>query len=244
MVAQLVFLHGPEAGGCSAAYFYQLRRFPGALAPDLPGHPEGAPLDDVPAYARWLQGWLRAQGGGGGHLALAGFTLGACIALQYALDYPDEVAGLLLMTAAMRPKERAPGSLESRRRAAADPQAFQEWLDEMERIMQLIDPRLRRDLLECHRRVGPLTQLHDLQVIDQFDVRHRIAGLRAPTTLVRGLDDPLAPEQYELEIHQAVPNSRYVELAQAGHFPMAEQPEAVNRLIEELLQEIDRYGGG
>ena len=29
---------------------------------------------------------------------LAGFTLGACIALQYGLDYPEEVKGLVLMT--------------------------------------------------------------------------------------------------------------------------------------------------
>ena len=39
---------------------------------------------------------------------LSGFTLGACIALQYALDYPDEVSGLALMTIAMRPKHAAP----------------------------------------------------------------------------------------------------------------------------------------
>ena len=240
MAAQLVFLHGPGAGGCSASFFYQLRRFPGALAPDLPGHLEGEPLADVPAYARWLRGWLPAQGGAGRPLALAGFTLGACIALQYALDYPDEVAGLVLMTVAMRPKERAPGSLEFRREAAATPEGFQNWLEAMDGIMQLIDPRLRRELLEWHRKVGPASQLHDLQVIDQFDVRHRIAALRAPVTLVRGLDDPLAPELYELEIHQAVPNSRYVELEQAGHFPMAERPEAINQILEELLQEIER----
>ena len=34
-------------------------------------------------------------------------TLGASIALQYGLDYPDEVKGVVLMTVAARPKVNA-----------------------------------------------------------------------------------------------------------------------------------------
>ena len=45
----------------------------------------------------------------------------------------------------------------------------------------------------------------------------------------------MQPAEYELEIHEAVPGSRYVKLEQAGHFPMAERPEEVNRALEELL---------
>jgi pimeloyl-ACP methyl ester carboxylesterase len=49
------------------------------------------------------------------------------------------------------------------------------------------------------------------------------------------VDDPGAPPEYELEIHQAVPGSRYLKLRNAGHFPMAERPEEVNRAIEDFL---------
>jgi pimeloyl-ACP methyl ester carboxylesterase len=106
-MSQLVFIHGPGAGGCEEGFRLQLKHFPGSLAPTLPGHPDGAPCGSVKAYTDWLRGWLWAQG----HtqdLVLSGFTLGACIALQYALDYPDEVRGLVLMTVAMRSKQRAP----------------------------------------------------------------------------------------------------------------------------------------
>lgn len=94
---QLVFLHGPGAGGCAEGFQYQLTSFPGSLAPTLPGHLRGAPCPSVARYTEWLRGWLWAQG----HkrdLILVGFTLGACIALQYGLDYPEEVRGLVLMT--------------------------------------------------------------------------------------------------------------------------------------------------
>ncbi|MEC8857801.1 MAG: alpha/beta hydrolase, partial [Chloroflexota bacterium] len=100
-MSQIVFIHGPGAGSCSAGYQYQMEHFPDALAPDLPGHPQGDSMATVAEYTEWLRSWLHKQG----HkydLVLSGFTLGACIALQYALDYPDEVAGLLLMTIAMR----------------------------------------------------------------------------------------------------------------------------------------------
>ncbi len=233
-MSQLVFIHGPGAGGCREGYAYQLEHFPGSLAPNLPGHLHGTACADVARYTEWLRGWLWAQDCRQ-DLVLVGFTLGACIALQYALDYPDEVAGLLLMTVAMRRKERAPGGLEMRLRAAEDPKERESWLGAMEHAMMWVEPELREKLLECHRRVGPVSQHDDLVVIDNFDVTDRIHTLEAPLVLVRGVDDPGRPPEYELEIHQAVPGSRYIKLDRAGHFPMAERPADVNRAIEELL---------
>ena len=113
---QLVFIHGPGAGGCADAYYYQRRHFPGSVAPNLPGHLEGAPCPDVARYTEWVRGWLWAQGLNN-DLVLVGYTLGAAIALQYGLDYPDEVRGLVIMTVAARPKVRAPGTYEMRLRA-------------------------------------------------------------------------------------------------------------------------------
>ena len=52
------------------------------------------------------------------------------------------------------------------------------------------------------------------------------------------MDDPGKPPEYELDIHQAVPGSRYLKLDNAGHFPTAERPEDVNRAIEELLASL------
>ena len=49
------------------------------------------------------------------------------------------------------------------------------------------------------------------------------------------MDDPGNPPEYEKEIHEAVPGSRYVKLDGAGHFPPTEIPERVNALIEEFV---------
>ena len=86
-MTQMVFIHGPGAGGCAESFVYQLKYYPGSLAPTLPGHPEGAACASVERYRDWLRGWLWSQGKRK-ELVLVGYTFGGCIALQYALDYP------------------------------------------------------------------------------------------------------------------------------------------------------------
>ena len=125
--------------------------------------------------------------------------------------------------------------MEFRLNAAKDEKVHEEWLDAMRHSMMFIEDDLREQLIECHRTVGPISQYNDLVTIDNFDVRDRISELKAPLVLVRGVDDPGKPAEYELEIHQAVPGSKYIKLEQAGHFPMAERPADINRAIEELM---------
>ncbi len=234
-MTQLVFLHGPGAGACADAYFYQRRHFPHSVAPTLPGHLEGTRCPDVARYTEWVRGWLWAQGLNK-DLVLVGYTLGASIALQYGLDYPEEVKGLVLMTVAARPKVRAPGTYEMRLRAVEDPQVYAEWLAYQMRTMKFVEPGLREKLMERHRQVGPMSQYHDLMTIDAFDVRDRIASLKPKLLLLRGLDDPGNPPEYEKEMHEAVPGSSYVKLSGVGHFPPTENPDKVNGLIEEFVK--------
>lgn len=231
---QLVFLHGPGAGACADAYFHQLKHFKGSVAPTLPGHLEGTRCADVKGYTEWVRGWLWAQGLNQ-DLVLVGYTLGASIALQYGLDYPDEVKGLVIMTVAIRPKVRAPGTQELRLNAVKSPVVYEEWLEYQRMAMHLVEPGLRERLMERHRQVGPMSQYYDLMTIDAFDVRDRISTLKPKLLLLRGLQDHGKPPEYEKEIHDAVPGSKYIKLPDAGHFPPVEIPAKVNALIDEFV---------
>src|SRR5262245_15117988 len=150
---QLVFLHGPGAGGCAEAFRDQLDYFRDSLAPTLPGHGAGASCASVERYTEWVRGWLWAQEW---HhdLVLVGYTLGACIALQYGLDYPEEVSGLVLMTVAMRPKHRAPGSIDMRLRAAEEPAVYEQWIAAMRESMRVGAPEFRAPRLRCPHQEG------------------------------------------------------------------------------------------
>ena len=70
--------------------------------------------------------------------------------------------------------------------------------------MKLVEPGLREQLMERHRQVGPLSQYHDLKAIDAFDVRDRLATLEPSLLVLRGMDDPTNPPEYEKEIHDTV----------------------------------------
>jgi 3-oxoadipate enol-lactonase len=234
-MTQMVFIHGPGAGGCAEAFVHQLEHYSGSLAPTLPGHPDGTACPSVGRYTEWLRGWLWAQGKQK-DLVLVGYTLGGCIALQYALDYPEEVKALVLMTTGMRPRERAAGALELRLKAAAEPESYRQWLDLMRHQFLFMTPELGERLVECHRRVGPLSQYRDFVAIDSFDVRERIHSLKPPLLLIRGVDDPAKTPEYEREIHEAVPGSQYLKLSGCGHFPFAEKPAEVNRAIDGFLR--------
>ena len=78
--------------------------------------------------------------------------------------------------------------------------------------------------MERHRQVGPMSQYHDLMAIDAFDVRDRIATLKPRLLLLRGVDDPGNPPEYEKEMHEALPGSRYVKLRGSGSLSMHGSP--------------------
>ncbi len=233
-MTQLVFLHGPGAGGCAQSFRYQLEHFKGSLAPELPGHLSGTSCPNVERYTEWVRGWLWAQG----HqrdLVLVGFTLGASIALQYGLDYPEEVKGLVLMTAAMRAKGIKPEVFANRLQAAKDPAVLEKWLDTMREAMHFIDPAVREEMIAWHRKVGPRSQHDDLAAMEAFDVSDRIGTLKPRLLLIRGTERHVIPGDFDGDIHRAVPGSSMLSLPKSGHFPMAEHPTAVNRAIEEFL---------
>ena len=234
---QMVFIHGPGAGGCAESFVHQLEHYSGSLAPTLPGHLEGKACASVERYTEWLRGWLWSKGKRQ-DLVLVGFTLGACIAPRVRLGLsgrgqgagPHDCGHAAQGAAAQRSLERF-GS-----RRAQDPESNRQWLDLMRHNMKFIEPGLRERLVECHRKVGPMSQHDDFVVIDQFDVRDRIGTLKPRLLLIRGADDPGSPPEYEMEIHLAVAGSRYLKLSDAGHFPMAEKPEEFNRAIDQFLE--------
>ena len=231
---QLVFLHGPGAGSCADAFDHQLKHFPGSVAPNLPGHLEGKHCRTIVRFTEWVRGWLYAQGLKK-DFVFVGYTLGAAIALEYALDYPEEVKGLVLMTVSHRPKNRNPDTVALRHKALSTPEGFEEWMADRPKALQFVEPVLRAKLIERHRQIGPQCQLDDMQAMDSWDVRDRIATLKPRLLLLRGIDDPSKPPEYEKELHADVPGSRYIRMSGAGHFPVTEKPDEVNKLIEELI---------
>ncbi len=186
----------------------------------------------------WVRGWLWAQGMTN-DLVLVGYTLGASIALQYGLDYPEEVRGLVLSTVAAGRTRSDSGRVDMRLKAATGgPEDYDKWIEFQRNRMMWVEPELRERLIERHRQVEPMAQYKMLAAHHHFDVLDRLDTLKPRLLLIRGVDDPVNPPDTEKEVYDKVAGSELVYLSKAGHFPATERPDDVNKLIEKFIASL------
>ncbi len=106
----LVMIHGAygAAGDFAASLLPQTAAKFRGIAIDRPGHgySEGIDSDTPDAQARMLRAALETLGVR--RPILLGFSYGGAVALSYALQYPDEVAALVLVNPATHPWRRGP----------------------------------------------------------------------------------------------------------------------------------------
>jgi uncharacterized protein (TIGR00725 family) len=223
-----VFVHGTGYG--PGTWAQQQRRFEGALVPPLPGHPDGAGMHRVEAYAEWLGARLEEVPA---PRALIGHSLGGAIALALALAQPDLVGGLVLVAAGGRlpVREALVASLrddfpDGCRRFVRDSFAKEE-------------PRLAERSLEMLIAAGPETMLGDLEACQAWDVRDRLGEVRQPVLVVSAADDRLVPVRLGEELARALPSVVMAVVPKAGHLVMLEQPGALNLLVAGYLARLE-----
>lgn len=76
------------------------------------------------------------------------------------------------------------------------------------------------------------------EAIRDADLSSRLGAIRAPTLVVAGADDPVAPPEEAELIRDSIPDTRLVVVEQAAHLANVEQPEAVTRAVLEHLEPV------
>lgn len=81
--------------------------------------------------------------------------------------------------------------------------------------------------------------MHKIGITIEWSVPHEtIAGLGRPVLFVAGTHDGLFPATLLAESAKLIPGAQYVEIADAGHSPYFEQPEAWNGAVGEFLRSV------
>jgi len=225
----LLFVHG--AGGSHLNWPPQLRRLAGAntYALDLPGHgkSEGQGRTSISAYADFLAAFLDALGLG--KAILVGHSMGGATALDFALRYPERLAGLVLVGSGARLRV-APAILDG---IGQDFQAA---------VRLICDYAFALDAPEQLKREGrrQMGQTHphvlygDFAACNAFDVMDRLGEIHCPTLALCGTADRLTPPKYSTYLCDHIPNAQLVLIEGAGHMVMLEQPEAVTQAIADF----------
>lgn len=76
------------------------------------------------------------------------------------------------------------------------------------------------------------------EAIRDADLRSRLGGIRAPTLVIAGADDPAAPPDQAELIHDSIPDARLVVIPQAAHLANVEQPEKITQAVLDHLGSV------
>ncbi len=243
---KLVFVHG--SGGTGIVWKHQTEFFRDADALNLPGHlAPGEACSSVEDYARWLHDYVLAKGYK--RPILAGHSLGGAIVLQYALDYPDDVGGLILVGTGAKLRV-APHVLEAIEKGIESPKS---WLSEFVEAQLTavtdvafdavareagMDKSLREQIAAQMAQVGARVQLNDFVCCDRFNVMARLPEIKTPTLVLAGSLDVLTPPKYGAYLAEHIDGAKMVVIDGGTHHFFAEKPEQTNRAISHFLKSI------
>ena len=229
----LVLVHG--AGGSHLDWPAPLRCLKGANAYDLdlPGHgrSEGAGRSSIAAYRDFILAFQDALDLE--RATVVGHSMGGAIALDFALHYPDRLAGLIMVGSGVRLRV-APAILTG-------------ILSDFEATVDLVcDYAYGPSISEQLKRLGrqrllktPPQVLHgDYSACDAFDVMERLGEVRCPTLTIVGTADMLTPPKYSVYLRDHIPGAELALVDAAGHMVMLEKPEVVTRAVSKFIASL------
>jgi pimeloyl-ACP methyl ester carboxylesterase len=170
---------------------------------------------------------------------VVGLSMGGYVALALAALRPARLAGLVLCDT--RAAADSEAGLKAREDGIKMVQSggLSAFLDGMP--VRLLSPRAP-DALK--RRVRTLSEqkaeavVHALAAMrDRPDRSALLGSLHLPSLVMVGAGDTVTPPSEARTMAQAIPGSRFVELAEAGHLSMLEQPEAFAAALSAFLDE-------
>jgi len=168
-------------------------------------------------------------------VVLAGHSFGGAIALMYALKYPQELKGIIIIGSGARLKVHPMYLTPCEEAIGGDPHRWHEMIEEWYRRTPA-DYRMR--IIERQKAVGPAVMLNDFLACDKFDIMDRVHEIKLPALIICGESDFMTPVKYANYLGTKVANSNVVIVPGAGHSVFAEKPEVVNKAIDDFLNGI------
>lgn len=167
---------------------------------------------------------------------LVGFSMGGYIAFEILRQAPERVEKLALLDTTARPDSAE--SIENRKRriALAEGGKFGLVIEQSYPATVHPDNASNSSLYSMHRAMadanGPEAYIRQQRaIIDRPDSRPVLSSIKVPTLIVVGEADEITPPDAAQEMHDAIPGSELVIVAQAGHLALLEHPLIVQNAI-------------
>lgn len=236
----LVLIHG--AGGDLLSWPPELRGLSNArvFTLDLPGHGKsaGTGCQSIDDYTKRVIDFIDAIGFS--RAVFVGHAMGGAIALTLALDHPDRVAGIGLISCGPR-LPITPSILDN----ASNLATFLQAVHSFQELMHITPnaTNLKAQTLDRLASVRQTLFLGDLLACDQFDVSARMGSIKTPVLVVCGTEDELTPQHFSDSLAGKIPGAALQRIDGAGHLVMLERPRRVAGLISIFLLTIPYIPG-
>jgi len=236
----VILVHG--LGGSSNTFQPLLPSLAGhrVIRPDLPGSgrspvPHGALTID--GFVESIVGMARALGVERAHFA--GHSLGTVVCQHLAAAHPELVASLTLFGAILEPAEAARDGLAARARTARaegmDGIADAILAGTLSAATKSASPAAAAFVRESLMRQDPEGYARTCEALAGASAAdHRL--IAAPTLIVAGADDPVAPVSVGQTIADRVRGARMVVLDGCGHWLPIERPAECARRLGEFVR--------
>ncbi len=183
-------------------------------------------------------------------VTLIGSSFGGAVALQYALQYPERVDGLILIGAVARNSgEVIAGDLVARgvAPAALEPISDADCTDEQIReTYRAVFPAFLHAATSEHvdRLIGATifsakACQRSFALFETYDLRTSVQKIRAPALVITGASELPGNHRGSSWLAEALPNATGVELESAGHLAFIDQPERLREAVLQWLHDLD-----
>jgi pimeloyl-ACP methyl ester carboxylesterase len=223
----LILLHG--AGGTRLDWPAPLRRL-SDIVPDLPGHGRSSPppRTSIGEYAQDLVALMEALQIP--RAVIAGHSMGGAIGQMMGLDFPDRVAGLILIATSAK--------------LSVHPDLLDHVLTDQPHVVSLLVERywspetseaVRAQSYQALMQGPPATLHADFTACNTFDVRSRLGEINTPALVIGATGDRMTPRKHVEFLASGIPNAKLAMLESAGHMLAQEKPDTIAQLIQEWL---------
>ena len=210
------------------------------FAIDLPGHGRtaGPGRQSIEDYVHSVINFLDSTGLS--QAVIVGYSMGGAIALALALDHPDRVAGIGLISTGARLPIPSP-VMEN----VANPSTFTLAVKIL--LDMSLDSQTPVALKEIiFKRLTATRQtlmLNDLLACDRFDVINRLGDVSTPTLVVCGTDDKMTPIRSSETLSGRIPGAALQTVDGVGHLLILEQPRRLAKLVNIFMASIQYMPG-
>ncbi len=182
------------------------------------------------------------------HAIVMGCSMGGGLALDFALEYPERVAALILIAPGvsgyqpsaeiLKQEEEMDAAFSAGDNERGIEMEIRYWVDGPKRAPNQVDAAVREKVRAMERENLQINTEGYNSLRLTPPAIGRLRDIHAPTLIIQGDGDVSNHVELSQQLAHEIPNAELFEMANVGHLPSMEKPDEVNRIVEKFLTQI------